>query len=147
MKRTCLALACCLLCGSPGCRRARNSAAVVSEVVLASNAHQDRIVRGVYPGETAWRWTAPVFTFTLDPPTSVENGISLMGFRLSQRIAGEAAGRDRHGKGKRHRRGATDTPEGRPLSTGVSGAGGNPDAAPRRGRVLSRSLVHLSRHI
>src|SRR5260221_14621762 len=70
MKRICLA--CCLLCVSLGCRRARQNAATVSEVVLASNAHPDRILRGVYPDVRGWRWTAPVFAFSLDPPPAAK---------------------------------------------------------------------------
>ncbi len=70
MKRICLA--CCLLCVSPGCRRARQNAAAVSEVVVASNAHPDRILRGVYPDVRGWRWTAPVFAFSLDPPPAAK---------------------------------------------------------------------------
>jgi cephalosporin hydroxylase len=67
-----LALACCLLSISPGCHRARKKAEGVSEIVLASNTHKDRILRGVYPGEGGWRWTAPVFAFTLDPPPAAK---------------------------------------------------------------------------
>ena len=62
-----IALACSILLISPGCRRSREKAAPISEIAVASNTHQDRL-RGVYPGEEGWRWTAPVFTFTLDPP-------------------------------------------------------------------------------
>ena len=31
--------------------------------------NQDRIVRGVYAGDTGWLWTAPSFEFRLDPPS------------------------------------------------------------------------------
>src|SRR5438034_6073167 len=72
MKRICLALTCWLLCVSPGCRRGRQNAIGVSEVVLASNGHPDRILRGVYPDVRGWRWTAPVFTFSLDPPPATK---------------------------------------------------------------------------
>src|SRR5262245_51848940 len=72
MKSACLALACCLLSVSPGCRRARQNSAAVSEVVMASNAHPDRILRGVYPDIRGWRWTEPVFAFRLDPPPAAK---------------------------------------------------------------------------
>jgi cephalosporin hydroxylase len=62
-----LALACSILLISPGCHRSRNKAVPISEIVAGSNTHQDRM-RGVYPGHEGWRWTAPVFAFTLDPP-------------------------------------------------------------------------------
>jgi cephalosporin hydroxylase len=52
----------------PGCRRAGRKAVDVNEIVLGSDAHRDRILRGVFPGDTGWRWTAPVFAFKLDPP-------------------------------------------------------------------------------
>jgi hypothetical protein len=40
----------------------------ISEITMASDAHKDRILRGVFPGERGWRWTAPVFAFRLVPP-------------------------------------------------------------------------------
>ena len=49
------------------CRRA-HPPAPVSEVAMADSAHAGRILRGVYPGEGGWRWTAPSFAFSLDPP-------------------------------------------------------------------------------
>src|ERR1039458_7328229 len=61
-----IALACSILLISPGCHR-RKKAGPISEIVVASNTNQDRL-RGVYPGEGGWRWTAPIFAFTLDPP-------------------------------------------------------------------------------
>ena len=67
MTNACLALVCCILLISPGCHRSRKKAAATSEIAVASNTHKDRL-RGIYPGEEGWRWTAPVFAFTLDPP-------------------------------------------------------------------------------
>jgi len=72
MKRALLAIACYLLCVSPGCRRVHQNAAVVSEVVVASNRHPDRVLRGVYPDERGFRWTAPAFAFSLDPPPAAK---------------------------------------------------------------------------
>jgi cephalosporin hydroxylase len=66
MKPLCAALL-CLLSTAPACRRARPTAPV-SEIVMAGDAHKGRILRGIYPGEGGWRWTAPVFAFLLDPP-------------------------------------------------------------------------------
>ena len=37
---------------------------------MAGQAHNERILRGVYPGEGAWRWTSPAFAFKLDPPAA-----------------------------------------------------------------------------
>jgi cephalosporin hydroxylase len=56
MTTTRLALACIILSLSPGCRSPRHG------------APKDSILRGVYPGEGAWRWTAPVFAYALYPP-------------------------------------------------------------------------------
>src|ERR1039458_4900388 len=60
-----VALACCILLISPGCHRKK--AAPITEIAVASDTHPERL-RGVYPGGDGWRWTAPVFAVTLDPP-------------------------------------------------------------------------------
>src|SRR5437763_1858701 len=57
-----------LLLFLPGCRHDRLRGDRVSEIRLAGTEHRDRIVRGVYPGEESWRWTAPRFAVSLDPP-------------------------------------------------------------------------------
>jgi cephalosporin hydroxylase len=67
-KNTCVVFACCILAISCGCRRATRKAADVPEIVLATDAHSNRILHGIYPGEGAWRWAAPAFAFRLDPP-------------------------------------------------------------------------------
>lgn len=59
----------CMFCLAHGCARHRNRETVVSEVSVSSDAHKDRIARGVYPGHEGWRWTEPVFAFLLDRPT------------------------------------------------------------------------------
>jgi cephalosporin hydroxylase len=58
------------LCLASSCGRRGKPQAAVSEVNVASDVHTDRIVRGVFPGGTGWRWTAPVFAVALDPPTA-----------------------------------------------------------------------------
>jgi cephalosporin hydroxylase len=63
MRRTLLLLALVL----PACRHAKPPKPV-SEVVVATGAQSPRILRGVYPGEGGWRWTAPAFSFSLDRP-------------------------------------------------------------------------------
>jgi cephalosporin hydroxylase len=57
-----------LLLLAPGCRRDRSRVEPISEIRLAGTEHRERIVRGVYPGEEGWRWTAPQFAVSLDPP-------------------------------------------------------------------------------
>ncbi len=58
---------CCLAVLLSNCRTHKQSP--VSEILLMNDAaHKDRIVRGVYPGDQAWRWTAPAFALALDSP-------------------------------------------------------------------------------
>ena len=61
---------CLVLSITSGCGRGRKEAAAISEIVMAGQAHNERILRGVYPGEGAWRWTSPAFAFKLDPPAA-----------------------------------------------------------------------------
>jgi cephalosporin hydroxylase len=69
MKDILIAVAVCTVAAtSIGCRRLPSKSGDVREVVLASETHQDRVLRGIYPGDTGWRWTAPVFALSLDPP-------------------------------------------------------------------------------
>ncbi|MDP8982945.1 MAG: hypothetical protein M3O35_20400 [Acidobacteriota bacterium] len=67
MKNACLAIACCVLALS-GCRRTGGKVVAVPEIVMATDASSNRILHGIYSGEGAWRWAAPVFAFKLDPP-------------------------------------------------------------------------------
>ena len=67
--RAVLTILCLVLMGS-GCNRHRHPQPPVSEILLSDGQHQDRILRGVYPGEGLWRWTAPSFAFKLDPPAA-----------------------------------------------------------------------------
>jgi len=76
-----LALACCILSIPPGCHRARKQTSI-SEIVVSSNARQDRILRGVYPGEGGYRWTAPLFAFKLDPPPAPKPAYLEMDFAV-----------------------------------------------------------------
>jgi len=69
MKYFLIAVAACVVAAtSIGCRRSASKSGDVREVVLASETHKDRILRGVYPGTSGWRWTAPAFALSLDPP-------------------------------------------------------------------------------
>ena len=61
---------CLVLSITSGCGRGRKEAAAISEIVMAGQVHNERILRGVYPGEGAWRWTSPAFAFKLDPPAA-----------------------------------------------------------------------------
>jgi len=78
-----------LLAIAPACRRSR-PAAPVSEVVMASDAHKDRILRGIYPGEGGWRWTAPVFAFLLDPPPAPTPAYLEMDFTVPSELMDRA---------------------------------------------------------
>ncbi len=53
-----------------GCGGRHRQPVIVSEIVMAAQQHQERILRGVMPGTGLWRWTAPEFVFSLDPPPS-----------------------------------------------------------------------------
>src|SRR6185295_14630728 len=87
---TYLALACCLLTASPGCRRTRDNAATISEIVLAGDAHKDRILRGVYPDVRGWRWTAPSFAFRLDPPPAPKPAYLEIDFTVPDELLAQA---------------------------------------------------------
>ncbi|HSW49738.1 MAG TPA: hypothetical protein VLH09_06155, partial [Bryobacteraceae bacterium] len=92
MAKVLLALLCCHLLISAGCNRAGGkNAAAVSEIVLAGDAHRDRILRGVYPGKEGWRWTAPVFAFALDPPPAPLEAYLEMDFAVPHEIMDKAA--------------------------------------------------------
>jgi cephalosporin hydroxylase len=83
MKIVCLALSALVLLVSPGCNHKKT---VVSEIVLSSGIHKDRILRGVYDGTEAWRWTAPVFAFTLDPSSSTKPEYLEMDFNVPDEL-------------------------------------------------------------
>jgi cephalosporin hydroxylase len=76
---------------SPGCRRGSKKATDVTEILLAGDTHRDRILRGVYPGETAWRWTAPVFAFKLDPPPEGKQAYLEMDFTVPSELMERAS--------------------------------------------------------
>jgi cephalosporin hydroxylase len=63
-----IALACSILLISPGCHR-RKKPAPITEIAVARTTHPERMC-GVFPGNEGWRWTAPVFAVTLDPPAA-----------------------------------------------------------------------------
>ncbi|HKE27564.1 MAG TPA: hypothetical protein VKB88_34650 [Bryobacteraceae bacterium] len=58
-----------LLLLTPSYRRHTKHPAVISEVLVSDPEAKDLILRGVFPGSENWRWTAPAFAFSLDPPT------------------------------------------------------------------------------
>lgn len=93
MTSACLRLACGALLILAACSRGGRSVAPVSEIVVAAPRHQQRILRGVYPGEEGWRWTAPVFAFALDPPAPGKPTYLEMDFTVPDEImeAGRAA--------------------------------------------------------
>jgi cephalosporin hydroxylase len=60
----------CLALAAGSCARHPHPPPLVSEIRLADENHKDRVLRGIYPGEGGWRWTAPSFAFALDPPAA-----------------------------------------------------------------------------
>src|SRR5438874_319165 len=78
-------LVCLVLMGS-GCTRHRHPQTPVSEVLLSNDQHKDRILRGVYPGEGLWRWTAPSFAFALDPPAATKATFLELDFTVPQEL-------------------------------------------------------------
>ena len=90
MRNACVAAACCFLAVAPGCRRSREAAAPVSEIVVASHQHNDRIVRGVYPGDGDWRWTTGAFAVTLDPPPGNQQAYLEMDFTVPDELMQQA---------------------------------------------------------
>ncbi|MBI4889150.1 MAG: class I SAM-dependent methyltransferase [Acidobacteria bacterium] len=79
----------CLLMLLAGCRReeagvARGGGAAgegdrVYELFFSDKVHQDRLVRGLYPGTEGWLWTGRQFAVTLDvpPPLDAETFLRL----------------------------------------------------------------------
>jgi hypothetical protein len=52
-----------------GCgRQAASPAVVVSDVNVADPALQDRVLRGFYDADKAWKWTGRIFAVLLDAP-------------------------------------------------------------------------------
>jgi len=60
--------------------------AVVSELVMANEQHKERVLRGVIPGGGLWRWTAPAFAFSLDPPPGADPTYLEMDFTVPQEL-------------------------------------------------------------
>jgi cephalosporin hydroxylase len=83
--RAILGLFCLVLMGS-GCTRHRPPQAPVSEVLLSNDQHKDRILRGVYAGDGLWRWTAPSFAFSLDPPPAPKAAFLELDFTVPQEL-------------------------------------------------------------
>lgn len=74
----------CLVVIAGGCTRHRHPPPAVSEILLDEH-HKDRILRGIYPGEGGWRWTAPAFAFALDPPAAAATFLE-MDFTVPQEL-------------------------------------------------------------
>ena len=77
-----LALACAIATLASGCHGPSRTGAEVHDLVLASGVHRERILRGVYPGDTGWRWTEPAFAFKLDPPPAGKAAFLEMDFTV-----------------------------------------------------------------
>lgn len=78
-------LALCLLAAlGPGCRR--KPAPIVSEVRMQDPAARPRILRGVYEGSEGWRWTAPAFAVSLDPPPPEQTPYVQLDFSLTEEL-------------------------------------------------------------
>jgi cephalosporin hydroxylase len=83
MKIVSLAVFAVVLLFPLGCNRKTTP---VSEIVLGSDAHKDRILRGVYDGAEQWRWSAPVFAFSLDPACSTKPAYLEMDFNVPDEL-------------------------------------------------------------
>jgi cephalosporin hydroxylase len=85
-----IATAFCLLLAGGACNRHRTPQSPVSEVVLADGQHKDRILRGVYEGNGLWRWAAPSFAFSLDPPPDGKPAFLELDFTVPQELMEKA---------------------------------------------------------
>jgi cephalosporin hydroxylase len=56
--------------------------------VLATDAKSPRILRGVFPGEGGWRWTAPAFAFSLNRPAANRPAFLEMDFDVPEELNG-----------------------------------------------------------
>jgi cephalosporin hydroxylase len=72
------------------CTRHRHPQPPVSEVVLADGHPRDRILRGVYEGQGLWRWAAPSFAFTLDPPPASDPTFLELDFTVPEEVMAKA---------------------------------------------------------
>jgi cephalosporin hydroxylase len=68
------------------CARHRHPQPPVSDVVLADGQHKDRILRGIYEGQGLWRWAAPSFAFSLDPPPGSDAAYLELDFTVPQEV-------------------------------------------------------------
>jgi hypothetical protein len=67
--RSRLCCACLAILWLAGCgRQAAPPAVVVSDVNVADTALQDRVLRGFYDADKAWKWTGRIFAVLLDAP-------------------------------------------------------------------------------
>jgi cephalosporin hydroxylase len=69
------------------CRSGKESPSI-HQVVLATDDKSPRILRGVFPGEGGWRWTAPTFAFSLDRPASGKPVFLEMDFDVPEELNG-----------------------------------------------------------
>lgn len=75
-----------LLAGLMGCVLAgcanRAGGSRVSAVSMADPSHKKRILRGIHDGRGDWRWTARVFSLSLDPPDTAKSVYLTLDFSL-----------------------------------------------------------------
>ncbi len=83
MKRWCLFLVLAAL--TAGCRQ-EATGPPVSEISLGADAPEARLLRGFYEPTGAWRWTAPEFAVTLDPPDGDEPVFVELDFTLPSEV-------------------------------------------------------------
>lgn len=60
----------------------------INQVVLATDDKSPRILRGVFPGEGGWRWTAPTFAFSLDRAAAGKPAFLEMDFDVPEELNG-----------------------------------------------------------
>ena len=111
LRRIAISIPCLALVGSGQLKQSPP----VSQISLAEESHQSRILRGVYPGKEGWRWTAQSFAVSLDPPppgkaTFLELDFSLpqevmsqtRAITLTAKVNGVEAARQRYARGGRY---------------------------------------------
>ena len=91
MRLRIVASLCCLILMGTACRRAKPQP--VTEVAVNSKSLQRRLLRGFYAdsdGQT-WRWTSPVFAFSLDVPPQQREVYIELDFGMPQELMTEVS--------------------------------------------------------
>ena len=90
LRRFLIAIVCLLMLASAGCGRHRGRRQIVSEVTMGNENYKARVLRGVYDGATLWKWTAPSFALSLDPPSDSKPTFLEMDLAVPDELMGKA---------------------------------------------------------